>query len=87
VQETRRLASEITSRGATLFELLGSEVDLRVRVCAHFASHFPLSFFLTHHTQEERTLSLSRGLEIDKVESAVRQSISAINEQIKNTLQ
>lgn len=65
IKETRRLASEITSRGATLYELLGSEVDLR----------------------EERNLSLARGLEIDKVEGAVRQSIAAINDQIKNTLQ
>lgn len=30
LKEARRLASEITSKGATLYDLLGKEVDLRV---------------------------------------------------------
>ncbi len=38
LKEARRLASEITGKGATLYDLLGREVDLRVRLraCAMF---------------------------------------------------
>ena len=32
LKEARRLASEITGKGATLYDLLGKEVDLRVSV-------------------------------------------------------
>ena len=31
----RKLASEITAKGASLYDLLGKEVDLRVRACDH----------------------------------------------------
>eukprot|EP00051_Salpingoeca_urceolata_P016751 m.224277 g.224277 ORF g.224277 m.224277 type:complete len:212 (-) comp18768_c0_seq4:2346-2981(-) len=58
LKQTRQLASEITQRGATLFDLLGREVDLRVRGADTDRNHgllMALSFvicetFLVHVT-------------------------------------
>ncbi len=36
LKEARRLASEITGKGATLYDLLGKEVDLRVSLVINF---------------------------------------------------
>ncbi len=37
LKEARRLASEITGKGATLYDLLGKEVDLRVSLAINFS--------------------------------------------------
>ena len=36
LKDARRLASEITSKGASLYDMLGKEVELRVCIAIYF---------------------------------------------------
>lgn len=63
IKTTRQLASEITAKGATLYDLLGKEMELR----------------------DLRTSVLDKQLEISEVETAMRATIKAVEEDIKKT--
>jgi len=64
LKEARRLASEITSKGAGLYDLLGKEVDLR----------------------DARSTVIARSLEINEVEKSLQNSIKAVENDIKKTV-
>nr|XP_046225022.1 clusterin-associated protein 1 homolog isoform X2 [Oncorhynchus gorbuscha] len=63
LKAARQLASEITSKGASLYDLLGKEVDLR----------------------EMRTAAISRPLEINETEKALRAAIKEVLESVDKT--
>ena len=63
LKQTRQLGSQITVKGASLYELLGKEVELR----------------------EKRSNVLARQLEIAEVESALKSSLKAVDEEVKRT--
>ncbi|XP_069697495.1 clusterin-associated protein 1 homolog [Periplaneta americana] len=65
LMQTRQLASQITTKGAGLYDLLGKEVEMR----------------------ELRNMRVSRQLEMTEVETAVRQALETIKQEIANTKQ
>ncbi|KAK3089746.1 hypothetical protein FSP39_006164 [Pinctada imbricata] len=76
LKEARRLATEITTKGATLYDLLGKEVDLRL------SDHNFKEIYL----QEQRSMVIAKSLEINEVESGMAGSIKAVENEIKKTL-
>ncbi|XP_072167689.1 clusterin-associated protein 1-like [Diadema setosum] len=63
LKASRQLASEITSKGASLYDLLGKEVELR----------------------EIRTMAINKPLEINEIEHGLKNSIKAVEQQVKKT--
>ncbi|XP_030840204.1 clusterin-associated protein 1 [Strongylocentrotus purpuratus] len=63
LKASRQLASEITSKGASLYDLLGKEVELR----------------------EIRTMAINKPLEINEIEKGLRNSIKAVEQNVKKT--
>ncbi|XP_034148319.1 clusterin-associated protein 1 homolog isoform X2 [Esox lucius] len=63
LKAARQLASDITSKGASLYDLLGKEVELR----------------------EMRTAAISRPLEINETEKALRAAIKEVLESVDKT--
>ena len=84
----RQLASQITTRGAKLYELLGKELELRVGLVwsvsdslAYLLHFFKLGVqFGTKlpSSQEMRKSALSRSVDVDQLEKGVRHSIAAV---------
>lgn len=64
LKQCRTLSSEITSRGADLYDLLGKELQLR----------------------ELRTAAISRPLDLQVIDTAVKESIRAVQENITQTV-
>ncbi|KAF6020391.1 CLUAP1 [Bugula neritina] len=63
LKEARKLASEITTKGASLYDLLGKEVELR----------------------DARSTVIARSLEINEVEKSLKNSVKAVEGEIKKT--
>ena len=78
----RQLASDITARGAKLHELLGREVELRVRhrlTRIWFSIENSLiSSILPLVWQDLRQTALSQTVDIEELERGVHSSISAV---------
>ena len=59
LKEARRLASEITGKGATLYDLLGKEVDLRVMYQWNISEMLQQDLFQSNFFFEKPKIDLS----------------------------
>lgn len=83
---SRLLASEITSTGATLFDLLGKEVDLRVSKKMTKMS-CRNNFLNSNQSQTARQRSIGRQFELSDVETGIKKAMEAISAELTETKQ
>lgn len=79
LKQSRHLASEITSRGASVYDLLGLEADLRVNQMRIQQSYMLKERYKCISVQQDqRTTALARPLELDDLEDRVSKSVKSV---------
>uniref|UniRef100_A0A8V0YZ14 Clusterin associated protein 1 n=2 Tax=Gallus gallus TaxID=9031 RepID=A0A8V0YZ14_CHICK len=82
LKAARQLASEITSKGANLYDLLGKEVELR-ELFLHVVGIGAVWKIVMH--EEARTESIARPLEINEAEKMMKVAIDCVLEEVQKT--
>lgn len=84
LKQSRTLASEITKTGATLFDLLAKEINIKVCIPPLF-NHFQSQN--TSFLQPIRQKSVNKHFESSEIEDGVKKAITVVKKEIEDTNQ
>uniref|UniRef100_A0A915IM93 Clusterin-associated protein 1 n=1 Tax=Romanomermis culicivorax TaxID=13658 RepID=A0A915IM93_ROMCU len=81
LRQSRQIASEITDKGALLYDLLSKEVDLKVTITVQLLENLFLEVLFL--IKEQRSLALAKPLEMNDVRRNLKLAVKAVEDEVK----